>query len=208
MGYVESLLAANEIIVVKTRQHWIVLAKSFFVNSVLLIVVVLLALLPILFTRFDILGIVIALFTILPIGAFAVRYLQWWNEEYLVTNRRVIQAEGIISKHVIDSSLEKVNDVVLDQSFLGRLFDYGNIEILTASEGGVNRLHQITAPVKFKTEMLNQKEALGMDEHFSAREGRGDDIPALIAELDALRQRGVLTDVEFQQKKTALLSKM
>lgn len=207
MGYVESLLAANEIIVVKTRQHWIVLAKSFFVNSVLLIVVVLLALIPIL-KRFDILGILIALFTILPIGAFAVRYLQWWNEEYLVTNRRVIQAEGIINKHVIDSSLEKVNDVVLDQSFLGRLFDYGNIEILTASEGGVNRLHQIAAPVKFKTEMHNQKEALGMDEHFSARGGRGDDIPAVIAELDALRQRGVLTDVEFQQKKTALLSKM
>jgi hypothetical protein len=208
MGYVESLLAANEVIVVKTRQHWIVLAKSFFVNSVLLIVVVLLALLPILFTRFDILGILIALFTILPIGAFTVRYLQWWNEEYLVTNRRVIQAEGIINKHVIDSSLEKVNDVVLDQSFLGRLFDYGNIEILTASEGGVNRLHQIAAPVKFKTKMQNQKEALGMDEPFSTREGRGDDIPALIAELDALRQRGVLTDVEFQQKKTALLSKM
>ena len=207
MGYVESLLAAHEIIVVKTRQHWIVLAKSLFVNSVLLIVVVLLALIPIL-KRFDILGILIALFTILPIGAFAVRYLQWWNEEYLVTNRRVIQAEGVINKHVIDSSLEKVNDVVLDQSFLGRLFDYGDIEILTASEGGVNRLHQIAAPVKFKTEMHDQKEALGMDEHFSAREGRGDDIPALIAELDALRQRGVLTDVEFQQKKTALLSKM
>jgi len=208
MGYVESVLAANEVIVVKTRQHWIVLAKSFFVNSVLLIVVVLLALLPILFKRFEILGIVIALFTILPIAAFAVRYLQWWNEEYLVTNRRVIQAEGVINKHVIDSSLEKVNDVVLDQSFLGRLFDYGNIEILTASEGGVNRLHQIAAPVKFKTEMHNQKEALGMDEHFSARGDRGDDIPALIAELDALRQRGVLTDVEFQEKKTALLSKM
>ena len=208
MGYVESVLAANEVIVVKTRQHWIVLAKSFFVNSVLLIVVVLLALLPILFKRFEILGIVIPLFTILPIGAFAVRYLHWWNEQYLVTNRRVIKVEGVINKHVIDSSLEKVNDVVLDQSFLGRLFDYGNIEILTASEGGVNRLHQIAAPVKFKTEMHNQKEALGMDEHFSARGDRGDDIPALIAELDALRQRGVLTDVEFQEKKTALLSKM
>ena len=208
MGYVESLLAANEVIVVKTRQHWIVLAKSFLVNFVLLIVVVLLALIPILLTRLDIVGIVIALFTILPIGAFTVHYLQWWNEEYLVTNRRVIQAEGIMNKHVIDSSLEKVNDVVLDQSFLGRILDYGDVEILTASEGGVNKLRKIAAPVKFKTEMLDQKEALGLDEHFRARTAGREDIPALIAELDALRQRGVLTDAEFQQKKAELLSKM
>ncbi len=123
-----------------------------------------------------------------------------------MTNRRVIQAEGIINKHVIDSSLEKVNDVVLDQSFLGRMFDYGNIEILTASEGGVNKLDKIPSPVQFKTEMLNQKQGMGMDDLAGARGPGHNDIPALIAELDALRQRGILTDAEFQQKKAELLS--
>ncbi|MBM3129521.1 MAG: hypothetical protein FJ009_12950 [Chloroflexi bacterium] len=205
MSYIESLLAENEKIVIQTRQHWIVWAKSFFLNAILLIAIVILAILATLATG---LGVVVAFLALIPIGAFWRTYLDWWNEVYLVTNRRVIQTEGIINKRVIDSSLEKINDVVLRQSFLGRIFDYGDIEILTASEGGVNRLDKIASPVKFKTEMLNQKEALGMDERFGGRAERRADIPALIAGLDALRQRGILTDAEFQQKKTELLSKM
>jgi len=205
VSYIESLLAENEKIVIQTRQHWIVWAKSFFLNAILLIAIVILAILATLATG---LGVVVAFLALIPIGAFWRTYLDWWNEVYLVTNRRVIQTEGIINKRVIDSSLEKINDVVLRQSFLGRIFDYGDIEILTASEGGVNRLDKIASPVKFKTEMLNQKEALGMDERFGGRAERRADIPALIAGLDALRQRGILTDAEFQQKKTELLSKM
>lgn len=205
MGYIESLLAANEEIVMQTRQHWIVWAKSCLFNAILFIVIFVLAVLATLST--GLIGIVIALLTLIPIGAFLRTYLAWWNEEYLVTNRRVIQSEGIINKRVIDSSLEKINDVMLGQSFLGRMLDYGNIEILTASEGGVNKLYNIAAPVRFKTEMLNQKEALGMDERIGRGETR-QDIPSLIAALDALRQRGILTDAEFQQKKAELLSKM
>jgi uncharacterized membrane protein YdbT with pleckstrin-like domain len=149
------------------------------------------------------------LLLIFPGIGFLRRFLEWWNEEYMVTNRRVIQAEGIINKHVIDSSLEKVNDVVLDQSYLGRLLDYGDIEILTASEIGVNKLHKIGHPVKFKTEMLNQKENLGQEDRSGVPSvPRREDVPGLIAELDELRKRGVLTEAEFQQKKAELLAKM
>ncbi len=49
-----------------------------------------------------------------------------------------MQISGIFNKSVIDSSLEKVNDIKMDQSALGRMFGYGDIEILTASELGVN----------------------------------------------------------------------
>jgi uncharacterized membrane protein YdbT with pleckstrin-like domain len=207
MDYVQSLLAENEVIVIQTRQHWMVWAKSFLLNAILLIAIVALAV-SVTFALVPLAGMAVACLAILPIGSFVRSYLIWWNEEYLVTNRRVIQAEGIVNKHVIDSSLEKVNDVVLDQSFLGRILDYGDIEILTASEGGVNKLDKIAAPVKFKTEMLNQKETLGMDEPLAARGDRRGDIPVLIAELDALRARGILTDAEFQQKKAELLSRI
>ena len=214
MGYIESLMAENEKIVVKTRQHWMVLVKSAIVNGLFAIAIIIAALIAAIALApmgGAALGAVIALLVIIPVVSFVRDYLRWWNEEYLVTNRRVIQAEGIINKHVIDSSLEKVNDVVLDQSFLGRMFNYGNIEILTASEGGVNNLHHIAAPVKFKTEMLNQKEGMGLDEHFGAARqhtGAPRDIPSLIAELDELRKQGVLTEAEFQEKKSQLLAKM
>ncbi len=208
MGYVEGLLGSNEKMVVKTRQHWLVLASSFLSNLIFAAIIVAVAVVATLFAgpALGPLPLLLLLLLIFPVIAFLRVFLEWWNEEYIVTNRRVIQVEGVVNKHVIDSSLEKVNDVVLDQSYVGRLLDYGNVEILTASEIGVNKLERIASPIKFKTEMLNQKEALGMDEHFTGH--REHDVPALIAELDELRKQGVLTEEEFQAKKAQLLAKM
>ncbi|MDZ7318911.1 MAG: PH domain-containing protein [candidate division KSB1 bacterium] len=205
MGYVETLLAHNETIVFKTRQHWIVLARSMFLNGAFLILIILLAIAA--SAMLGPAGLIATLLFIIPVIVFGVDYLKWWNEEYIITNRRVIQVEGIINKHVIDSSLEKVNDVVLRQSFLGRLLDYGDIDILTASEMGINALHKIKHPIKFKTEMLDQKLSFGSEERTGLPGGQTD-IPALIAELDHLRKQGVLTDAEFQDKKTQLLAKL
>ena len=97
----------------------------------------------------------------------------WRNQAYLVTSRRVIQISGVLGKDVVNSSLEKVNDVKLSQSFFGRMFGYGDIEILTASELGVNLFHQIDHPVEFKTAMLNAKEKLGFENWDGSHHGRG-----------------------------------
>ena len=213
MGYVETLMGKNEKIIIKTRQHWMVMAGSIFGAVLMAFVIIVIGVgliasgvagpiaLP--------LGLFGLILLLIPVWLVTRDYLAWWNEEYLITNRRVVQAEGVMNKRVIDSSLEKVNDVVLNQSFFGRLFDYGDVEILTASEIGVNKLHMIAHPVAFKTEMLNQKEALGGDEHFGPHGiiGQGD-VPTMIAELDELRKQGVLTEAEFQEKKAQLLSKM
>ena len=74
----------------------------------------------------------------------------------------------------------------------------------------------MTHPVKFKTEMLNQKEALSQLDIFEGKAGRvlseeapsRGDIPELIAELDELRKKGAITDEEFQDKKKTLLAKL
>ena len=172
MGYVETLMGKNEKIIIKTRQHWMVMAGSIVGNFMMAFVIIVIGVglvlsgvaapvaLPV-----GLLGLVLLL---IPAGLFIRDYLAWWNEEYMITNRRVVQAEGVMNKRVIDSSLEKVNDVV-----------------------------------------LNQKEALGSDEHFGPHGvvGQGD-VPTMISELDELRKQGVLTEAEFQEKKTQLLSKM
>jgi hypothetical protein len=63
-----------------------------------------------------------------------------------------------------DSSLEKINDARLIQSWVGRIFNYGTLDILTAAEevGGssVADFPMIADPVQFKVAMLNQKEIL------------------------------------------------
>ena len=215
MGYLESLMGAREKIALKERQHWMVIVPRLVLWGavsvlVFLITVVLAA------TVLDGLALVLLLGLVFPFWRIAVDLLNWWNEQYVITNRRVIQLEGIINKHSIDSSLEKVNDVVLKQSALGRILNYGDLQILTASEIGVNLFRHIAHPVRFKTEMLNQKEGMSQLDIFEGRAGRvlseeapsRGDIPELIAELDELRKKGIITAEEFEEKKKALLAKL
>jgi uncharacterized membrane protein YdbT with pleckstrin-like domain len=73
----------------------------------------------------------------------------------------VIESTGVLSKRVADSSLEKLTDIVLKQSILGRMLHYGDIVVLTAAaNAGINNLKQIREPAAFKTQMLDAKEGL------------------------------------------------
>jgi membrane protein YdbS with pleckstrin-like domain len=216
MGYLESLMGEKEKIALKERQHWLVIVPKLVLWSAVALLVILVTTVLTVATPLDGVALVLLLALVVPLWRMMVDMLNWWNEQYVITNRRVIQLEGIINKHSIDSSLEKVNDVVLEQSAMGRILNYGDVQILTASEIGVNLFRHIACPVRFKTEMLNQKEGLG---DLGAFEGRArrvlaeeapskGDIPELIAELDELRKRGIITDEEFQDKKKALLEKL
>jgi uncharacterized membrane protein YdbT with pleckstrin-like domain len=142
-----------------------------------------------------------------PLASLTRDLLIWSNRKYVITNRRVIQLAGVLNKDVTDSSLDKVNDVKLDQSVWGRLLNFGDVEILTASDLGVNKFTTIGDPVRFKTAMLNAKNKLETPV-FAAPAPATPDLPTLLAQLDGLRQHGVLTEAEFQAKKAQLLAKM
>lgn len=202
--YLDNLLGENERILLMTRQHWSILLGNIMLEIVLMAVLV--ALFSTLTVAYPMaaFGFILVL---VPLIGMLRDVLIWQNRAYIVTNRRVIQISGVFDKSVVDSSLEKVNDVKMSQSFWGRMFDFGDIEILTASELGVNMFRSIGEPVKFKTAMLNAKERLGYDEPVG-QVRPGSDIPSMIAKLDDLRKRGVISEAEFQQKKTELLAKM
>jgi membrane protein YdbS with pleckstrin-like domain len=203
--YLEELLGENEKVLRETHQHWFVLFGKIFLELLIIVVIIVGSLVAYPFYPMAIYGLILV---IVPLIGILNDVIVWRNKAYIVTTHRVIQTSGVFSKDVVDSSLEKVNDVKLSQSFLGRLFDFGDIEILTASELGVNLFHQIADPVGFKTTMLNAKERLGF-EHEIGVEGRAPtDIPTLIARLDDLRKRGILSEAEFQQKKAELLAKI
>ncbi len=219
MGYIETLMGQNERMLYLTRQHWIVLVPRIFIDGLIAIAIIVVSVIATgagaLMGPVAGLGLLLNVLLLVPLIHFLSKFLVWVNEVYIITNRRVVQVEGIINKHVIDSSLEKVNDVVLTQSVLGRALNYGNVEILTGSEIGVNLLEKIHGPVVFKTTMLNAKEGMG---ELDAFEGRArvvtsqaptaGDVPELIGELDELRQKGVISQEEFDAKKKDLLSRI
>lgn len=212
--YLDSLLGEREKILVVARQHWFILARNILLEIITMAAIVVmiglgLTLLPAFGGLITAAG---ALLFLLPLATLIRDILNWTNREFIITSHRVMQVSGIFNKAVIDSSLDKVNDVKMVQSALGRIFDYGDIEILTASELGVNLFRKIEQPIRFKTAMLNARQSLeGMDvrsfQGVGVAGGAGN-IPELIAQLETLRQQGVLTEAEFQTKKAQLLAKL
>jgi PH (Pleckstrin Homology) domain-containing protein/putative oligomerization/nucleic acid binding protein len=89
--------------------------------------------------------------------------LRWQNEEFVVTSRRVLQTQGVVNKQIIDSSLEKINDAILSESIFGRIFGFGDLEILTASESGISRLRMLRQADDFKRAMLDAKHDLELE---------------------------------------------
>ncbi|HEY4689031.1 MAG TPA: PH domain-containing protein [Anaerolineae bacterium] len=214
MGYVESLLSKGEDMIVRSRQHWVSLLASILINGFIVVVVLVLyivldKLLKPVGVVATAIGVVALIGVLFGLVRFGWDLLQWWAEEYIVSTRRVIQTEGIINKRTADSSLEKVNDVVLVQSFFGRILGYGNLEIVTGSDIGVNLLTRLRDPITFKTAMLDQKAKLhDFDDSRPADEPADRDVPKLIAELDELRKKGLISDAEFSEKKAKLLAQL
>ena len=175
MSYARNLLSRNEEVVYETRQHWFAVVARMWIW--ILIGLIALAISVWIGTNDAVLGnstvdggiTVVAVVGL--IGALA--YLgfviwDWRNQEWLITTRRVIRAEGVLNKSVSDSSLEKINDARLDQSFLGRIFGYGTLDILTASEEAAAQnladFPMIADPVEFKKTMFDQKQMLEQPE--------------------------------------------
>lgn len=203
-SYIQDMLGQNERIVLATRQHWFVLFSNILLE--ILLVVLLVVGISAAAVVYPLAGFGFVL-VLVPLIGMLRDILVWNNREYIVTNRRVIQISGVLDKNVVDSSLEKVNDVKMSQSFFGRVFDYGDVEILTASETGDNLFKRIGDPIKFKTAMLNAKEKLGFEE-MGVPGKSAEDVPTLIAKLGELRKKGILSEEEFQKKKAELLAKI
>jgi uncharacterized membrane protein YdbT with pleckstrin-like domain len=213
--YLQSLLGDREKIILGTRHHWFVLASSILLEVVSILIIFAATLIAsILLTTsgppsqpiIPIVAVIGFILLLIPIATGTRDFLNWSNHQFIITNLRVMQISGIFNKSVIDSSLDKVNDIKMDQSALGRMFGYGDIEILTASELGVNLFKKIDNPVGFKSALINAKAYLeqGAPEPIESK----SDVPAMISKLADLRTQGVLTEDEFQQKKIELLSKL
>jgi len=174
MSYARNLLSRNEEVVYESRQHWFAIIARTWVW--ILVAIVALALVIFLSgsevvvneTVDGVLTIIAVAGLLGAIGYMGFVLWDWRNQEWLITTRRVIRAEGVLNKSVSDSSLEKINDARLDQSVFGRIFGFGTLDILTAAEeaGGTNTADfpMIADPVRFKKAMFDQKQMLEQPE--------------------------------------------
>jgi uncharacterized membrane protein YdbT with pleckstrin-like domain len=146
---------------------------------------------------------------LIALGWAVFTYLRWVTTNFVVTTDRLIYRHGILSKHGIEIPLERVNTVFFSQSILERMVGSGDLVIESAGEMGRQDFSNVRKPSAVQNEIHKQMEA-NENRKFDrvAAPRGGDSIPEQIAQLDDLRQRGVLSQAEFEQKKQQLLDRM
>jgi len=241
MNYADSLLTEGEHVVYRTKQH--PLGRLFASTRGIVLAGIGLALLIVLvffgigqgLIR-DLLGWA-ALICLLVGGALiGWTFVAWYQEDYLVTSRRVMKVGGILNKKSMDSSLEKINDAILEQSLWGRIFDWGHLRILTAAEEIADDFEMLHHAPEFKKVMLTTKHDL--EEGGDIRRTRYVDMPApasppapapapqpvpapvapppppppsaeeKLRSLAKLRDDGLITPDDYEAKKADLLEEM
>ena len=173
--YAESLLTVDEQVIVRERQHWLALILDSWLAVILwgatVVLLILRLFLPEEFFGVSVnsggIGDTLSIITVVTlIGGIIVVAVRWWwwrTQEFLVTTRRLILSWGVLNKSSSDSSLEKINDLQLDVSVLGRLLDYGSLKVMTAAPmQGAEYLDRLNHAKEFKKTLMTAKHELQM----------------------------------------------
>lgn len=143
MGYTEKNLGRNEEIIQRGSTSMITLLSD--VIWAVLIIIIFAAL-----EKWYI-GLIIAAIIV------GVKYLKVKTTELSLTNKKVIGKLGIIATKVMDSPLNKINNISVEQGLGGKIFGYGTI-VITTSSGSFN-FKYISHPDIFRSSVMNQIDA-------------------------------------------------
>jgi Bacterial PH domain len=147
VGYAEKVLQPGETIAYRARLHWIV----YLGGIVLVLAAVILALLAVALPGGDAvrLGLMLAALIALFLGLF--QMLRAWfvvaNTEIIVTNRRLIYKTGFIARDTVEMNLDKVESVLVEQTLLGRMLNFGRV-IVRGVGSGLEPIDRIAAPLE------------------------------------------------------------
>lgn len=206
VGYPRRLLGDDEDIAMEFRPHWWYFARQAAAGVV--VVVVLAAVLRL---EGDAQTVALWVFAALSIAWalwLLVALARWSNTHFVVTTHRLVFRSGVLARHGREIPLERVNDITFHQSLWERVVGAGDLMVESAGEHGQQRFTDIPHPESVQQEIYHQVDAGRRVGGAGAAPGRMPTIPEQIEQLADLRDRGIVTDDEFQRKKRELLDRM
>lgn len=168
---------------------------------------------------------------VIALGAFLVRLLGWRTTHFVVTTDRCIYRSGVLKKTGIEIPLERINTVLFSQTLFERILNAGDLSIESAGESSRQNFSDIRNPIQVQNTIYQQIEenenrkydrisaeareaaaasadaALGTSSGSSAgpQPTQVMSVAEQLHKLADLRDRGVLTDEQFEAQKRALL---
>jgi uncharacterized membrane protein YdbT with pleckstrin-like domain len=225
LAFPERLLAEHEELIYDLRPHWLTLVVPVLLTAV---VVVAVGAAWVVMPAGDlqqparlavgVLGLAVLLATV------AGRVLRWATTHFVLTTDRLIFRSGVVAKFGREIPLERINDVTFSQSLFERLVGVGDLLLESAGEQGQSRFSDIRDPEAVQLEIYRQMEA-----NDRRRAGYATTQPHPVAadrtptppaharaptplddleRLADLRDRGAVTEEEFQRMKRELLDRM
>jgi len=200
----KTLLKQDEKIIMETKPHWLALVGPFFVMLIV-----------------SILGIIIGsyglLLVLVFVGYFIYKIIQRNNNLWIVTNLRVIDEYGVFSNNTKESPLDKINNVSYLQSFLGKIFGYGNVQIQTAAEIGSTTYFSVENPKELKDTITHMQEEYKLYQikrqanefanvMAAGQQNNKTDVATELEKLYELKQKGILTEEEYNNRKAKILN--
>ena len=192
---------------VDSRPHWIALVLPVLV-TILLIVGVIVALINIKgggsgkgILRWIVVGVAVVLFAVYPVR----RFIQWATSHFVVTTERLIHRSGLIAKRSMEVPLNRINDVRFNQGVFERMIGAGDLIVESAGERGQEVFDDVRHPEGIQKVIYERAEAY--QGRFTGAAGM-QAAPSVTEELQRLadlRDRGTITEAEFQAQKARLL---
>ena len=139
---------------------------------------------------------------------FLMRYAKWVTTDFVLTTDRLIYRKGVISRHGKEIPLERLNDVSYTQTLFQRLLRAGDLLVESGGERGQSQFGHFAHPQRTQNEIHRAIEAAAVRDA-DRLAGRRELSPLeQLEKLEELRQRGVITQAEFDVKKAKLLDRL
>jgi uncharacterized membrane protein YdbT with pleckstrin-like domain len=135
---IDEYLLPTERRVIRVRMHWAVMANNLILTGLFLLLMIIAQRYLPTSALVDNLTFYLALAAVVR---FTVQTILWWIERIVITDKRVMLAEGIITHNVGMMPLSKVTDLTFRRTFGGRLLGYGTL--IVESAGQIQALNKI-----------------------------------------------------------------
>lgn len=150
-------LLVGETALLKAHRHWIVLVRQLLL-PVALLLLALVTDVAVSDASAD-LKLVGTLAALAIAGLWAIIvWIRWASASFTITDQRVLLVSGVFNRSSKVIGLDRVQDVSTRQSLLGRLLNYGRVEIDAAGAAGAEVLDHLPAPGEFRDEVFVQAE--------------------------------------------------
>jgi uncharacterized membrane protein YdbT with pleckstrin-like domain len=148
MRYIEQILQPGEKLLYSGTIHWVIYGPAIIFSVIALALLTLINPGPT--GNAWLIGSVVFWFA--AGVAFFSAWFKRWTTEIDVTDRRVVYKRGFIKRHTIEMNMDKVESVDVDQTIMGRIFNYGDVTINGTGEGW-ETLHNIGAPLDLRNKI-------------------------------------------------------